>query len=125
VFRISAKGVGVFPEVGSPKVLWVSILNQYDALDDLARSVNRVCLQYAESQDPSPFRAHMTIGRVRGQMAADGLKAFGEEAGSFALPDDLVETISLVRSELSPEGSQYTLLERFPLRAKGKASPIR
>jgi 2'-5' RNA ligase len=124
-FRISAKGVGVFPEIGCPKVLWVSIWNQCDTLDDLARSVNRVCLTYAESQDPRPFRAHMTIGRVRGQIAADGVKAFEEEGGFFALADDLVESISLVRSELSPEGSRYTLLERFPLKTKGKASPIR
>jgi 2'-5' RNA ligase len=67
----------------------------------------------------------MTIGRVRGQIAADGVKAFEEEGGFFALADDLVESISLVRSELSPEGSRYTLLERFPLKTKGKASPIR
>ena len=124
-FRIAAKGVGVFPEIGVPKVLWISILNQCNGLCDLAQSVNRVCGQYTESQDPRPFRAHMTIGRVRGQMAADGLKAFEVEAGSFALSGELVGSISLVRSELSPEGSRYTLLQRFPLRTEGKALAIR
>jgi RNA 2',3'-cyclic 3'-phosphodiesterase len=124
-FSIAANGVGLFPEIGSPKVLWVSISNQCNALSDLARSVNRVCRQFSESPDPKPFRAHMTIGRVRGQIARDRLKAIEEEAGRFALPDDLVESISLVRSELSPKGSRYTVLERFPFGTKRKGSAIR
>lgn len=124
-FRISAKGLGVFPGIRSPKVLWISILSQCEALDDLARSVKGVCLRYSESLDNRPFRAHLTIGRARGLVAADDLKAMEEETRPFVLSDDLVDSVSLVGSELGPRGSRYTLLQRFALSANGESSAIR
>jgi 2'-5' RNA ligase len=105
VARLS--GLGVFPERGSPRVLWLGV-----ALDSGVLVLQQACERAAIGAGFAPegraFRPHLTLGRWR------------DRASRPSLPDvDLGETaldrLVLFRSELRPAGAVYTPLGVFPL----------
>lgn len=106
-FETRIAGLGLFPERGSPRVLWVGI-----ALPATALALQAACEEAAVAVGFPPenraFRSHLTLGRWR------------ERAPRPTLPEaDLgslrVETLVLYRSELRPTGAVYTALSRLPL----------
>ncbi|RPJ53347.1 MAG: RNA 2',3'-cyclic phosphodiesterase, partial [Acidobacteria bacterium] len=63
-----------------------------------------------------PFSAHATLGRVRSPRNTDALLAAiaAEPDGDFGRVP--VQEFLLIRSQLSPQGSTYTVVERWPLK---------
>jgi 2'-5' RNA ligase len=101
------KGIGTFPERGSPRVLWVGVELPPAALD-LQRACERAARDAGFEPEPRPFRAHLTLGRWR------------DRAVRPALPEtDLgptrLDSLLLFRSETAPGGAVYTPLARFAL----------
>jgi 2'-5' RNA ligase len=100
-------GLGLFPERGSPRVLWLGF-----ALDRPVLELQRECERAARAAGFEPeersFRAHLTLGRWRERAPRPELPAasFGKTR---------LETLVLYRSELRPEGAVYTPLARFEL----------
>lgn len=96
------RGLGVFPDRGSPRVLWLGVDLPAPALD-LQRSCERAAVEAGFPREDRPFRSHLTLGRWR------------EGGGRPDLPEvDLglarLETLALFRSDLHPRGPTYTPL---------------
>jgi len=106
-FAARVSGVGMFPERGSPRVLWLGIELPPAALE-LQRACERAARDLGFEREPRRFRAHLTLGRWR------------ERAPRPELPDcDLGETrlerLVLFESELQKGGAVYTPLRRLAL----------
>lgn len=105
VARVS--GLGVFPERGSPRVLWLGLALDARALG-LQQACERAAVDAGFAAEGRAFRPHLTLGRWR------------DRAPRPSLPDvDLGETVLdrlvLFRSDLRPTGAVYTPLGVFPL----------
>ncbi|MGE5127521.1 MAG: RNA 2',3'-cyclic phosphodiesterase [Betaproteobacteria bacterium] len=105
------RGVGTFPDRGSPRVLWLGI-ELAEPLLVLQADCERAARAAGFDPEPRAFRAHLTLGRWR------------ERAPRPELPEvDLgrtrLDTLTLFRSELRPDGAVYTPLARFPLAGSG------
>jgi RNA 2',3'-cyclic 3'-phosphodiesterase len=101
------RGLGLFPDRGSPRVIWVGI-----SLPETVGTLQAECEQAAVAAgfppEPRPFRPHLTLGR------------WTERARRPRLPEaDLgrarFDRLVLFRSELRRGGSLYTPLAAFPL----------
>ena len=111
-FSVSMKGLGAFPNVRDPRIVWIGAdLGEpfYDILSDLDRMLDACSIGY----DKKPFKAHVTIGRVRAQ--SEGLSDIlreekGTEMGSFLCPEVL-----LMKSELTPKGAVHSVIGSFKL----------
>lgn len=57
-------GLGAFPDFRKPRVLWVG-LELTDELLALQEDVELVCLEAGIQQEKKPFKAHITLGRVK------------------------------------------------------------
>jgi 2'-5' RNA ligase len=104
---VPVRGVGTFPDRGSPRVLWVG-LELPPAAFELQRACERAARDARFEREERPFRAHLTLGRWR------------ERAARPALPEtDLgttrVDSLVLFKSELLKGGAVYTPLARFAL----------
>jgi RNA 2',3'-cyclic 3'-phosphodiesterase len=106
-FDTAIRGLGLFPERGRPRVLWLGL-----ALPVPAARLQAACETAAVAAGLEPetraFHPHLTLGRWR------------DRAPRPALPDvDLgsahVREIVLYRSDIRPSGSVYTPLAVFPL----------
>jgi RNA 2',3'-cyclic 3'-phosphodiesterase len=106
---------------GAPRVLWMEARASGPHLERLHAALSE---QLAASQiafDRKPLVAHLTLGRARRDAAPSAGRALAQRLPTLALPPPpapfRVETVALVRSDLSPRGPRYTTLRECPLGA--------
>jgi 2'-5' RNA ligase len=100
-------GLGMFPERGSPRVLWLG-LDVPPPVVDLQAACERAARAAGFEKEDRPFRAHLTLGRWRE-------RAPRPELPPAELGPTRLETLVLFRSDLRPDGAVYTPLAPFPL----------
>jgi 2'-5' RNA ligase len=117
-FQIEATGVGVFPNPNRPRVVWVGVQGDLDALRSLHACLESDLAACGFPPEGRPFSPHLTMGRVRDRAAPAEVRALGRAVTSLAVPSLgswRVEHITVIRSDLRPEGPIYTPLRKAAL----------
>jgi 2'-5' RNA ligase len=114
-FDLGIKGIGVFPNMLRPRVIWVGVESSGRTLDILYKETKVSLKKIGFEPEQREFRAHLTLGRVKSlkdkrQLTEQIEKLKGCEVGSFR-----VENLLLFKSDLRPTGAVYTKLETFNL----------
>ncbi|HLO65731.1 MAG TPA: RNA 2',3'-cyclic phosphodiesterase [Holophaga sp.] len=107
-FPLETRGLGGFPRLSAPRVLWMGLAEQ-PALADLAR---RLALELATAgapPDPAPFRPHITLARLRVPADLRDLPFPGPPEAWTADAFHLYESVQAER------GSRYLSLGAVPL----------
>jgi 2'-5' RNA ligase len=115
-FSLAAAGLGVFPGLRQPRVIWAGVVGDTQRLLELQRAVAVQLAAAGYPPESRPFKSHLTIGRVKDRIDAQRLARSLADAGGFATPSFTVEGIVLYRSDLRPGGPEYTPLRRVPIR---------
>ncbi|MFN2563381.1 MAG: RNA 2',3'-cyclic phosphodiesterase [Gemmatimonadaceae bacterium] len=114
---IRLRGVGAFPNLRRPRVVWVGI-DPTPKLELLQHDVEEECAALGVEVDGKPFRPHLTIGRLRGTESREAVREFARAARSIRFrADTLVSSIELVHSTLTRDGPRYVRLAEAPLRS--------
>lgn len=112
---LGVKGVGVFPGIKRPRVLWAGLCGETAGLMALQQAVEASLADAGVARDKRPFKSHLTIGRVKGHVPptrlAEALQAFS----IFRSDDFSADAVTLFKSDLQPGGAVYTCLKRIPL----------
>lgn len=114
--HLTAKGVGVFPGLRRPRVLWTGLKGDIAPLIDLQHRLNEGLAALGFAREPRPFKAHLTIGRARGPIDPRRLVSLMETAGASESPQFRSDKLILFQSELFPSGPVYTELKEAALR---------
>jgi len=114
VFDLSLSGVGGFPNLKRPRVIWTGAEIGKDKLRDLAAGVETACIESDFGKGDKPFSPHLTIGRVKNP---GGLSGVLEKIGktSFKTEPFVVYEVTIFKSDLSPAGPKYTSLVKIQL----------
>ena len=113
--NVNTTGFGAFPNFRRPRVVWVGMTGESE-LRALANDLDRAFVPFGVAAESREFRAHLTLGRVKGELSAAESAALGAAARQAAPPRGVpVRTIDLMRSELGPGGSRYSVLAAVPL----------
>jgi 2'-5' RNA ligase len=112
--ELRARGIGAFPNVRRPRVVWAGVEGDLEALSRLARGVERE-MKAIGLKPAKPFKPHLTLGRVRDGVSGAELEALSEALISFGTTvptasNFIVNQLTLVQSTLDPGGSNYTYL---------------
>ena len=119
-FILSIEGLGAFPHLSNPSVVWTGIHCQGPFLSELQRSVEAELLGLGFPKEGRSFRPHLTLARVRSRRKIALLMDFVERCGSQVDLGSFVATeFHLFRSILRPEGAQYHCLRSFGLSNPG------
>lgn len=118
-FRVRARGLGAFPDLAAPKVLWVGTESDGGALDALATAIDGALLGIGFPKEKRKFHAHLTLARVK-DPAGLALPALFEQLGPSECGDSPVSELQVYRSETKPSGAEYEALERIPLAPRGQ-----
>lgn len=112
---LETSGIGAFPSVARPRVIWVGLAGAVKHLERLAEDVDAVSGGTRASPGDKPFRAHITLGRVRDD--ARRIDDFQEALRDYGSPplDVPIDRLQLVRSVLGPGGPTYTTVAEWPL----------
>jgi 2'-5' RNA ligase len=118
---------GFFPTPRSARIFWVGIAAGA-VLEKLANNVENSLAEIGIPKEKRAFSPHLTLARARGDSGAPRWRAGDKANRTFAslqqklaeLPPPDFGTMAareffLYRSQLSPKGSRYTKIARFPL----------
>jgi len=119
-FHLEISGLGAFPNLKQPRVLWVGIGGEIDTLLRLQQNIDSVLASLGFAKEERPFMPHLTLARIRQGASPMERKNFGELAMSVSFeasyPID-AKAVSLMRSQLTPDGAIYTRLFMVGLEA--------
>lgn len=117
-FELAVQGMGVFPTLRRPRVLWVGVGGQTDGLLSLYHSLEESLAGVGIAREARPFKAHLTLARIKGPVPPRKLVQAVEKGGQGAPLPLPVKEVALLQSRLQPTGAVYTLLARGPLAAE-------
>ena len=112
-FHVEISGLGAFPSLKQPRVVWVAVSGALDKLSALQQSVDSALATLGFAREERPFAPHLTVARVREGASASERGRFGELVGSATFEGRYhveVEAVRLMRSQLTPAGAIYTCL---------------
>lgn len=113
-FTLTVADAGAFPLHGQPRVLWLGLRDSSGALARLQNHLEDECAAAGFKREERPFHPHITIARLRQPAGARQLAALHLELG-FPAMEMTVNELVLMRSELGPNGSRYTVLTLYKL----------
>jgi RNA 2',3'-cyclic 3'-phosphodiesterase len=112
-FQINIKNLGVFPNPGYIRVIWLGLEDaQYfsQMLESLDEGFNKLGFKKERNYIP-----HLTIGRVKGARNKEALSQKIKELKDVEIGPMKVDKIELKKSELTPKGPIYTTIKKFQL----------
>ncbi len=112
---INARGIGAFPGLKNPRVIWVGLTDERKDLISFQKRLDEALRHTGFQPEDRPFHPHLTLGRTRSNRGKDelvrGMDRYREETfGSFQ-----VDRVVLFKSDLTPRGSIYTKLREVSL----------
>ncbi len=115
-FTLETAGVGAFPRLAAPRVVWVGAGAGRETMIALHAAIDEAVYQLGFALEPRRFQPHLTLGRVRkGSHWPSELIAELEANRDFVAGATLVDEVILFSSVLEKEGPHYELLGRAPL----------
>ncbi len=120
-FLLKIASLGGFPDLRQPRILWIAINGEVEKLLELQKKLDSLLVSCSFPKEGRPFVPHLTLARIKDSVLPEErrdigtfIKPLGIEAGiSFD-----VQTVSLMRSQLTPKGAIYSCL--FTSRLKGE-----
>ncbi|HVM41887.1 MAG TPA: RNA 2',3'-cyclic phosphodiesterase, partial [Gemmatimonadales bacterium] len=120
-FTFTLGGIGAFPSVAKPRVVWLGI-EHHPALELLANDVELALMGLSFEPELRPFSPHLTLGRAERSAKPAAFRDFAGLAEQIAYEGTAtVESVDLMQSILGPQGASYTVLARAPLGAAAVA----
>jgi 2'-5' RNA ligase len=110
--RLRAEGVGCFPELRSPRVVWVGVRDAEEALPRLQRAIETACAGFSAQERQERFSGHVTLGRIKsiGRPEAESLGSQARAMAERFFGQWTADQVEIMRSELSSEGARHTVL---------------
>jgi 2'-5' RNA ligase len=124
-FHLEVKNLGVFPNLRRVQVAWVGISGQLDKLGQLQQGIESNLARLGFAPESRPFTPHLTLARLRQQVSQEERQRFGQLiiGTKFEIVYAIeVDTISLMRSQLTREGAIYTRISSVALGKSSMAS---
>lgn len=119
-FELSTAALGGFPKPAQPRVIWLGVDGDRDALAALQAAVTDALGPLGYAREERPFAPHLTLGRARPEAPANELAAIAGALRTMPPPSPIrfaVRHIVLMRSERLQAGARYTVLAEAPLQA--------
>ena len=117
-FHLEVKELGVFPSLRRVQVAWVGVSGEVDKLSQLQQRIESNLARLGFAPESRPFTAHLTLARLRNQASSDERQRFGQliVGTRFEAAYTIeVNTISLMRSQLTREGAIYSRISLVEL----------
>jgi len=117
-FQLEVKELGVFPNLRRVQVAWVGISGEVDKLSQLQKRIEANLTPLGFAPELRPFTPHLTLARLRDQASPDERQRFGQLIANskfepaYTFP---VESVSLMRSQLTREGAIYSQISSVKL----------
>ena len=112
-------GIGAFPDLRHPKVVWAALDDSKKELQTIAEVLRGEMIKLGVAQDEHSFKPHITLGRVRSSVNLKNLIQTMQQITFKCTIEQVFDKIILYKSTLTPQGPIYEALEEFEMGRKG------
>lgn len=116
-FSLEACGIGAFPNLRAPRVIWVGLHGSdgdMEVLKRLQAAIEDGTAELGFQKEARAFTPHLTLARIRDRPEAGALDKVLAANQNRAVGEVMAASVSLIKSELSPSGAVYTTLVEVP-----------
>jgi len=114
-YSIEVKGVGAFPQLRNPRVIWIGLVNGKEILTSFQKQIETQLEKIGFQTENRPFHPHLTLGRMKSSRGKEEMVERMEKHREEEFGDFQVERVILFKSDLKPSGPVYTLLREMKL----------
>lgn len=118
VLMLSVGGLGCFPNLNNPRIVWAGVEEPSGNLLALHNAIEGALHPLGYPPEKRRFSGHLTLGRLRRGTGRSDAAQVGEAVKKTRLdpmPGIAAAHYSLIRSKLKPSGAEYITLAEFPL----------
>ena len=115
-FKIKFSGLGTFPNLKNPRVIWVGIESKAKELLRLSREIEENLAKLEFPPEKREYKPHLTLGRVRSGQNKSRLIETISTLNIQKIGEMEVNKISIIKSELRREGPIYTVVGEIHLK---------
>ena len=113
--RARLRGMGSFPHLRRPRVIWIGLEPEDDRLAALHSSLQEALQEIGFPREKRGFHPHLTLGRVRSGRGKDSLVKAVESNAEVDLGHLRIDEVTLFESDLTPQGAIYAALGCYKL----------
>jgi 2'-5' RNA ligase len=114
-FEIRIRGVGAFPGVRRPRVIWIGVSDNHDKMCTLKNETDNLLSELGYSRETRKFHPHATIARVRRVHDRDLMQENLESLAQLDVGTMVVSNLRLTKSTLTPSGPIYETIWEIEL----------
>lgn len=113
-FSVVYKGIGAFPDLKNPRVIWIGCEDPTGKLFELQKIVEEKMSELGFEREDKEYHPHITLGRVKkAKNISNLIKKI--ESINFEARTGEVEEVLIMKSDLKPSGSVYSVLRKIKL----------
>lgn len=114
IFSYKLEKLGVFPSKSRPRVFWVGVGNGSNELIRIQEKIDIELTKIGFEREKRSFHPHLTIARIKKPISLDEFLESRKEIEWSGI-DNLVESVILYESALSPQGAKYSIKEEIKI----------
>jgi len=117
-FTLDIQQLGVFPSLKRVQVVWLGLGGEIDRLSQLHQFIEANTARLVFTPEQRSFKAHLTLARVSNEASPDERQYFGDiiaDTKSEISQSIKVDSIKLIRSQLTREGAIYSQISSAKL----------
>jgi len=114
-FSLKVRGVGAFPHLKNPRVIWVGLVDGNEVLAVFQKQLEEELEKIGFEKEERAFHPHLTLGRMKSSKGRAELVERMERYKEEEFGDFKAERVVLFKSELKPTGPIYTPLRELRL----------
>jgi len=112
-FNVRLSGLGVFPTLNYPRVVWAGITDGAQQLTSIFEQLEPQIHELGFVPDPKGFTPHLTIARVRSGANKQRLVDLVTKQANYDFGIIRADCLRLKKSQLSPKGPTYSTLKEY------------
>ena len=109
-FSFALAGLGGFPNLHRPRVIWLGVSQGGESLKKLQDQVENQLAGCGFPKEKRSFSPHLTIGRVK---SLQGIQPLLDRISTISYQSEeiTVSAVKVMRSQLKPTGAEYSALK--------------
>jgi 2'-5' RNA ligase len=117
-FPLQVLGLGAFPGLARPRVIWAGLNDPESIAARLASKVDEILEPLGFQREKRPLTPHLTLGRVRSNKNCGDLIEAVRQSMDISGPTFVADHAVLFESILRPTGAEYSVLGSFDFSGK-------
>ncbi len=115
-FTLTVGGIGFFPGIKRPRIIWVGLGGEIQELLNLQRNLADRLATVGFPKEKRSFKAHLTLGRIRQAVNPSKIGQAIQEYSDSGNQKFTADRVILFKSDLKPSGAEYLQLKQAGLR---------